>query len=912
MRYRTAVPLAQGGTADVFKAYDEQLGRHVALKFLRRDDPALLERLLREARAQARLDHPNICRVYDVGERDGVPFIAMQLIDGQTLGEAAGGMTLEEKVRVLRDVAEAVHTAHREGLVHRDIKPGNVMVERHEEGRLVPYVLDFGLVRDVSAPGLTHTGLVMGTPSYMAPEQARGEATGLDRRTDVYGLGATLYTILTGRPPFEGTTTEVLLQVLDEEPVPPRKHDPSLPRDLQDITLKCLEKEAERRYGSARELADELDRWLQGMPVLARAPSVAYRMRRRLRRHRTLAAVTASGLIVAAALGGWVAVERWRAVRGAEAAQLLGQEVRDIEWQLRVAQMAPRHDLTADRQRIRERLADIEATARAAGSAGSAAGEYALGRGLLVLDETDAAAEHLDRAWRLGLRTPELAFARGVALGRQYWREALRAKAVRDPGERQRRLAEAQQRWRDPALTALVAVADSRSSAVAPLPYVEALIAFYEERWDDALAGVAATLAAAPWFWEAHQLAGDVHRHRAGELYEASRFAEGAAALEAAEASFAAATALAPSAAEPWKGACGTRVYGLFRAMVASLPAEEFERRREAALAACEALGQIRPDHPELPLHQANTHLMTARWRYARGGDPRPELAQGLERAERAVDLNPESGAAFRSLADLTLELAKVTTQRGEDAGELLDRAAALFDQAFVFDPTTGAANGAGNAYFFKFREDIRSGRDPLPAMQRAEEYYRRAGERSPDNVLLMGNVALVMRERASWEGEHGVDPRPRLAEVVRLLEEQEAKAPEYHFLPVTLAFAELERARAEARHGGDPLPALAAARNAAERGVAAREDAYEPWLAATRVEVEIVRRRVAAGEDPQPDLPRARRALERYLALQPEQAEGYEERARLAAALGRRALAGGDDAAPHLAAGLADVDRAL
>ena len=263
--------LGEGGMGQVFRAVDTVLKRTVALKVLRRQDPHLLGRFLQEAQTQARVDHPNVCKVYEVGEVAGHPYIAMQYVHGQTLDQAAVGLSLEQRVVLMRQVAEAVHAAHQLGLIHRDIKPSNILVEQVEGQGFVPFVTDFGLARETSAPQLTQTGTITGTPQYMSPEQARGSAALLDRRTDVYSLGATLYELLTGRPPFTGgSAVEVLLQVVESDPPRVRQVAPEVPEDLETIVLKCMDKEVGRRYESARALAEDLQRFLSGDPILAR------------------------------------------------------------------------------------------------------------------------------------------------------------------------------------------------------------------------------------------------------------------------------------------------------------------------------------------------------------------------------------------------------------------------------------------------------------------------------------------------------------------------------------------------------------------------------------------------------------------------------------------------------------------
>ena len=229
-RYEFVRVLGHGGMGTVYEARDLRLGRAVALKFIRGGDPKLTMRLLREARAQARIEHEGVCKVYEVGEIRGKPYIAMALIEGRALGDAASGMSLTEKVVVIRDVALALHAAHTLGILHRDVKPSNIMVEVLEDARLRPVVMDFGVARDEGGErDLTVTGALLGTPAYMAPEQARG-GRDLDRRADVYSLGVTLFELLAGRPPFlADTPIKTVIAALHTEPPLLRSRAPSAP-----------------------------------------------------------------------------------------------------------------------------------------------------------------------------------------------------------------------------------------------------------------------------------------------------------------------------------------------------------------------------------------------------------------------------------------------------------------------------------------------------------------------------------------------------------------------------------------------------------------------------------------------------------------------------------------------------------
>ena len=307
--YELLEEIGRGGQGVVYRARQKSLNRTVALKVIGLGHwatEAHLKRFRREAEAAASLDHSGIVPIYEVGERDGSCYFSMKLVEGGQLDEVSKRepMPIRRAVELIAKVARTVHYAHEHGILHRDIKPGNILLDakrRTASDRLRSCATG----RDVKALLRAHWKC-LGTPSYMAPEQAVGNNAALSSATDVYGLGAVLYQLLTGHPPFAGGTTyETIKLLLDTEPRQPRLWNSKIDRDLSTICLKCLEKDPKRRYSSALALAEDLERWLKHEPIQARHAGIITRGKKWVRRNPTSALLAAS-LVALAAAAGWI------------------------------------------------------------------------------------------------------------------------------------------------------------------------------------------------------------------------------------------------------------------------------------------------------------------------------------------------------------------------------------------------------------------------------------------------------------------------------------------------------------------------------------------------------------------------------------------------------------------------------
>jgi eukaryotic-like serine/threonine-protein kinase len=332
--YELIEPIARGGMGVVYRARQRALNRVVALKLISGGElaaPDYIERFRIEAEAAASLSHPNIVPIYEIGEEDGRHFFSMRLIEGGSLGERlerGRRFKPEAAARLVALLARAVHYAHQRGILHRDIKPNNVLL--NEEGE--PLLTDFGLAKLIECDSrLTGTLNILGTPAYISPEQAAGNTGHLTTAIDVYGLGAVLYELLTGAPPFVGDTTMATVRlVLDKDPERPSRRNPAVDRDLETICLKCLEKEPARRYASAEALAEDLERWERGEPITARPITARERTRKWMRRHPAYATAVAVSVL---ALLTSVITSNFARVRVAAALEITQEQKLEIEEQ---------------------------------------------------------------------------------------------------------------------------------------------------------------------------------------------------------------------------------------------------------------------------------------------------------------------------------------------------------------------------------------------------------------------------------------------------------------------------------------------------------------------------------------------------------------------------------------------------
>lgn len=742
-RYEIVRELARGGMAVVYEALDPALGRSVALKVLKEGNR---ERLQREAQASAKLRHPNVVGIHEVGP----DFIAMDLLRGRTFAEELPSMTVPRRLDVVETVARAVAHAHAQGVIHRDLKPQNIMIE--PDGRVV--LTDFGLARIEGGEDLTRTGSVFGTPHYMAPEQVQGGPSG--PATDVWALGVLLHEAAAGTRPFEGATSLALYdRIVREDP-------PALPGDVGAIVAKALEKTPARRYPEAGAFADDLARARRGEPVSVRPAGPLDRIARKVRRN-PAPALVAAVLFIAALFAAARQTERARALRILrEKARVSLEAALELRRAGAIAQM-------------RKFLPPLEEAVRDAGD--SAEADYLLGRFHRALLEDVKALEYQERALT---RDPDFRPAK-------YERAVLTALRDGTPGfdEATRK----PDRWRE---TVLADARDVLRSALPPasLAVARGLESYAQNRLPPARKSFEEALALDPLLEEARGLLTAVIRTEILPSFEESErkyqqaeelFRQGLARdrgylphyyglgemnwnrgsrrrhrgldpmpdYTAAEKSFTDAMALDPTSARAWQWRCQVRVYHGIWAL-------ETDQDPSEALAAAIADGtkaiDLQPTFSGNWLWRGNARFYLGYWKAGRGRDPLADFEAGEKDLTEAVTRATEPSNENRWRGRLRAQYGAALARAGRDPWTWFDRAEQDFEAV--------VARSQKDAWFLTWRSTVWSergiargarGENPLDDFRKAEEFLTRSVEFDRTHMEGWKHRGFVRWHRAAW-----------------------------------------------------------------------------------------------------------------------------------------------------------------
>jgi len=906
-RYEIIEFVGRGGMGDVYKAKDPRLGRLVAIKFLRRDDPHVLARFVREARIQARVDHDGVCPVYEVGEAEGRPYIVMQFVAGGALPEIRERLELKEMVQIMADAAEALHAAHRLDLVHRDIKPANIMVEFTESGTWRPFIVDFGIAREMDSVGLTQTGAVLGTPAFAAPEQIRGRTQEIDARSDIYSLGATLYWLVAGKSPFEGSFSEIMRgHTTEMAPERPSHLNPEVSRDLETIILKCLDFDRARRYQTAFEVAEDLRRYLAGEPILARPVGLVYRIRRGARRHPAVSAAFLTLAMAVLVVAGLLLYSGWKSAQQASAAQALLDQVSGIESLMRVSVMMPEHDSSPERALVHQRIEEIRAKIRKMGPSARGPGRYALGRAHLVLGEIGPAVKDLRTAWNSGFKSPELASSLGRALGRMLEEQLRASRHLAAPELRRQAEQRLAEEYRKPALDLL------QTAGISDLEAPEALmarIAFYEGRISSALDDARRAVEKAPWDYESCRLIGDLLVVQATDLAAGGSVDAALDLLRKSQKSYDRALDIARSDPETMTAISHRWLQEMeILERNGRLGDQAFSKAR----ASCLQAQRVAPDEAGPWETSALLFWKRAEQLNDRGEDPVRELETAISAARKAIEIDAGSARARHVLGGaLTLKAFRRSSQ-GKETDAVLKEAITSLQEALSLDPSDPViADDLGYAHDRSARYLMGLGKDPREQIDAALRAYAEGIRLSPESPNSYNNSGIAWWRKALWEEREGDDPSSSLAHAEEFFNQAIALNPRYAFALANLGMVDRLRGEQKLRAGEDPTAVITRSLENFDRAVDINPSLTYAWTEKARVallRLEWEKKKGFASQS----LVLAESAAQKALDLDPERAEAHVVMAEVHAEHSELLIRGGLSGLTEIARGLREAERAL
>ncbi len=898
--------LGAGGMGEVHRGWDRRLERAVAVKLVRGQDARDAERVLLEARLQARVEHPHVVKVHAVGSLEGRPCIVFQLVEGRTLAEVAPRLSVEERVELVRQAGLGLHAAHLQGLVHRDVKPANVLVEQSRDAGPVALLTDFGLARGEEA-GLSRSGLPAGTLDYMSPEQLIAPGPP-DFRSDVYALGATLYSVLAGRPPFRrsaslGTPSteaapevDLLRRILEEDPEPLTRAAPGIPRELATIAARAMEKDPTARYPSAEALSDDLGRVQRGEPIRARPASWADRALKWARRNKPLARAVAVVALTLLLAGAWTVWSQRRADRAAVDAARLGALSESLEDQLRMELIGPPHDLRPALARIRreaERLRPVAAR-------GDGAANAALGKALQLVGDAEGARDAYERAWRSGFRTPRVAEGLGEVLGELFRRRYDRARETLAPDAREPAFAALRSELGQPAM-AYLRLGESSGWRGSALAAREAMV---ERNFTEARKRAAEVTAADPGRYEASLLAADAWTAEARDLAYARKFEEAEAGLVAASELLDQATSWGRS--DPAIGLARAELHTV-RANSLTLRGRSPETDLSAALSTLDEVIRLNPDDPlpyvrrgfalnqrvqyqfmssrlalgttldevirayrralELGAGDARTLCLLGQALYYRAfwlndlGQPSLEpVREGLAVVDRAEKLAPEDSEVPFVRTLLHAIEADVLAHQGQPTIEARRAAIAAGERALQMHAGRGAILRpvVAQQLMLVGTDTWMAGEDPRPHFEAGRKAFEEVFRTLPGQPAPLAQFANVVDVEAGILLALGEDPCPKLEDAVGRLEEVLKKTPGLGFIDAMVAELLVDEALFRAMQGQDPSSQIARTRPVFERAPADVKQDINFVVAHAAGLVAEARWRTDRGEDPLPTLARA------------------------------------------------------
>ncbi len=760
-RYEIETELGSGGMGTVYLAYDRVLQRKVALKILAMHNKEQLRYFMREARVQAQIDHPHVCKIYDVGIEKNMPYLAMQYIRGYMLDDMMEELTIEEKVMIMAKIAEAVHEVHKHGIIHRDIKPSNIMVEVTEQGQYHPYILDFGVARLQNTSTQTEIDVIKGTPYYMAPEQAKGDVKSIGRHTDVYGLGVTLYELLTLSRPYEGDSSiEVLMKILQREPEPLRQRNPHVPVDLEIIVMKSISQEVSKRYSSARALAEDLQRYLRGEPISARSPTITYRISRWVKRNRILATML---LILTVVTVTWVSLLIYQTQRHRWITQKLESfvsEASEVRALLSYIYMQPSHDIRKPLRQLIERVDKLEKQLKEIGSVGEYAGYKALGEVYLALHNYPRALAYFEKMKEKGKLTSDAAVAYSIALGELYYQEKQILERIKNKQEQERLKRVLHNKYLSPATQALQFALKHHGTTARE--YVEALWHFYSGYNKRAEELALYVIKNSYWSYLAriggYKILIKLYQDQANKAFAQGYTKEGLKYLDNMKNFLQQALLIGRSDPSLHELNCNF----VYLKALYNYWQKNFPNVWKSNEHVCKKALEIHPSSPRLLLATASYYNIMGQYLSSQGiKDGETYLRKAIERAEQAKRLDPDNPYTYLTLGSCWSEIADLQLLAGQgNPLSSIQKSIVYLKKAKELQPENINVN-EDICYVYSTLGDIyrHTGGNPIKAYQDGIDLCENAVKKHPNLIVLRHPLVDLYTGLSTYLIEKGKDP---------------------------------------------------------------------------------------------------------------------------------------------------------
>lgn len=930
-RYQLLEKLGQGGMGIVWKAWDTQLKREVALKQILHDEAGDIERFMREARAAARLRHPGILTVHDVGVHEGHHYFTTDYVAGQSLDRLMKGpLPARRALEIVKSVGEALEYAHGEGIVHRDVKPANILMDA--KGR--PFLMDFGLAKEFevdSKGGLTASGDLLGTPLYMSPEQAMGRNSEIGPASDQYSLGVVLYHLLTGRTPSGGENMRELLNAIAEQE-PPRvgRVNPRIHRDVETICMKAIEKDPGRRYSGVGEFAADIGRYLEGEPIEARPVSSGVRLLRRAAKHKAIVLPVAAAIALGLALAGWGV---WSARESERTKEAAVREERESG-----AQSLKKAARIGD---VLTRWAELGPTLRQMESNFSDA--------TLSMEEKRRRG---DLAWppirKFVEETPSDSASQSVMLALSGWarrlagdedegRELIRWARLADPDVPYAPLLEAlidldQYAEKQPLPTIFTTPTTIGLGAppaeTAPMKelriHAEQLLKEAEQKplWGGSMAedfrgalGALQSMQAGKYAQAEAGLSAIVGtgamRHfrsplllqRGKARYLQKKFLE-------AQSDFEEIVEARPSQPEP-RALSGLMRY--FKAEELALHGEDPRELLDAAIVDLEVALRLDPKSEAFYIQRGTCFRARGKADESRGKDPRPFYSKAVADFDEALGVSPDSPGAHNNRGLTHLSLGDLLSGAGRDPLEPYAKAVADFDEALRLAPDlTVAYVNRGNAHRQTGKFLANTGRDPFPEYASANLDYTEAIKRESGTGLAQNNRGIAFKLRGEAESFANKDPGESFKSALADFDEALRLCPDYADAYVNRGSVHSKIGDAEAAAGRDPIPSYE--RAIADYGEALRVKPDHVLSYLNRGDVYRARgdAEFSAGKDPRSSYQRAIQDLDEAIRVQPRNALAYSNRGNVHLRMGEHETQGSQEQKHAWERALNDYDKAV